>query len=135
MLNSGKGPLNLDIQLDIEEGEFLAITGPSGSGKTTLLRLLAGLAPADEGLIRFAGQVWLDSRRGIKRRPQERNVGLVFQDYALFPNMTVRQNLEYALSKKQDPDIVDELMAITELRELEGGYPATLSGGQQQRVA
>ncbi|MCB9347131.1 MAG: ATP-binding cassette domain-containing protein [Lewinellaceae bacterium] len=135
MLSSGGGPLNLDIRLDIEEGEFLAITGPSGSGKTTLLRLLTGLIPADEGFIRFDGQTWLDTRQGVNRRPQERNVGLVFQDYALFPNMTVRQNLSFALSKNQSPDIVDELMAITELVELEGAYPATLSGGQQQRVA
>lgn len=135
LLSAGDGPLQLDVQLEIGQGEFLAITGPSGSGKTTLLRLMAGLAAADEGFIHFDGQVWLDTRQGVRRRPQERNVGMVFQDYALFPNMTVRQNLEFALSKKQDPGIVSELMAITELTELEGAYPATLSGGQQQRVA
>lgn len=135
LLSSGEGPLQLDIHLEIGQGEFLAITGPSGSGKTTLLRLLAGLAPADEGFICYDGQVWLDTRQGVNRRPQERNVGLVFQDYALFPNMTVRENLEYALAKKQDKSIVDELMATTELAELESSYPSTLSGGQQQRVA
>ena len=134
-LTSGNGPLPLEIRLEVERGEFLAITGPSGSGKTTLLRLLAGLMAADEGFIRFDGQVWLDTRQGINLRPQERNIGLVFQDYALFPNMTVRQNLEYALPKKQSQGIVDELMAITELAELGGAYPAKLSGGQQQRVA
>ena len=135
LLSSGEGPLQLDINLEIGQGEFLAITGPSGSGKTTLLRLLAGLTPPDEGFISFDGQIWLDSVKGISMRPQERNIGLVFQDYALFPNMTVRENLEFALAKKQDNRIVEELMAISELKELEDSYPATLSGGQQQRVA
>ena len=135
LLSAGDGPLPLDIRLEIGKGEFLAITGPSGSGKTTLLRLLAGLMAADEGFIRFDSEVWLDTRRGVNVRPQARNIGLVFQDYALFPNMTVRKNLEFALSGKQDKRIVDELIAIMELTELEGSFPATLSGGQQQRVA
>lgn len=127
--------MELDVHLNIEQGEFLAITGPSGSGKTTLLRLVAGLVQAEEGYIRSEGMVWLDTARKVNLRPQERHVGLVFQDYALFPNMTVRQNLEYALRKGQAQNIVDELIEITELRELEKRYPARLSGGQQQRVA
>ena len=134
-LHAASGPMELAVQLEIAPGEFLAITGPSGSGKTTLLRLIAGLAQPEEGYIKFEERVWLDTAKKIALRPQERNIGLVFQDYALFPNMTVRQNLEYALGKGQNRNIIDELIEITELKELEKRYPARLSGGQQQRVA
>ena len=105
--------MELAVQLEIAPGEFLAITGPSGSGKTTLLRLIAGLAQPEEGYIKFEERVWLDTAKKIALRPQERNIGLVFQDYALFPNMTVRQNLEYALGKGQNRKIIDELIEIT----------------------
>ena len=135
LLHSGSGPFELNVVLNARQGEFLAITGPSGSGKTTLLRLLAGLAAAEEGYIRFGSRIWLDTPQKINRRPQERDVGFVSQDYALFPNMTVRQNLEFALARRQSPEIVNELIEITELRELEHSYPEKLSGGQQQRVA
>jgi molybdate transport system ATP-binding protein len=134
-LHAATGPMTLDIQLDILTGEFLAITGASGSGKTTLLRLLAGLEKPEEGRILVDGAVWLDSARGIQLPIQERKVGLVFQEYALFPNMTVLENLEYGLGKGQSKAIIDELIGITELEQLLGRYPSKLSGGQQQRVA
>lgn len=134
-LHAAAGPMKLDVNITVSRGEFLAITGPSGSGKTTLLRLIAGLVQPEEGYIRFGDTVWLDTAHRVSLRPQERHIGLVFQDYALFPNMTVRQNLEYALRKGQSKQIADELIDITELRELENRYPAMLSGGQQQRVA
>jgi molybdate transport system ATP-binding protein len=132
---SAAGRMALDLDLELQENKLIAIYGPSGSGKTTLLRILAGLVKPQKGLIRFGEEVWLDTAKKIMVRPQERQAGLVFQDYALFPNMTVRKNLEYALEKGQSRDFVDELMRVMELEELGGRYPARLSGGQQQRVA
>lgn len=125
----------LELDLELPENELIAVYGPSGSGKTTMLRILAGLVKPQEGYICFGEDVWLDTRKKIMVRPQERQAGLVFQDYALFPNMTVRKNLEYALEKGQSSDFPDELMRVMELEELGDRYPARLSGGQQQRVA
>ena len=129
----GAGALHLDFQL--AQGELLVITGPSGGGKTTLLRMLAGLQRPQEGFIRFGGQVWFDPSRRIHVRPQERRVGMVFQHYALFPNMSVRENLQYGLGRKQPNGILEELITIAGLEELLQRYPHQLSGGQQQRVA
>jgi len=134
-LLAATGSMQLDVKLEVPEGEFIAITGPSGSGKTTLLRLLAGLENADAGFIQFKNTVWLNSSSNKRVPTQNRSIGFVFQDYALFPNMTVRQNLEFALDKSTDPGIVSELIDIMEIRELQGRYPKSLSGGQQQRVA
>jgi molybdate transport system ATP-binding protein len=134
-LHAATGAMLLDVQCDVLTGEFLAVTGASGSGKTTLLRLLAGLAAPEEGRIIVDGVTWLDHSKGIHLPIQQREVGLVFQDYALFPNMTVRQNLEYGLRKGQSKAIIEELVAITELDQLLDRYPLRLSGGQQQRVA
>ncbi len=129
---SGKGLLDIDVQ--IEEGAFVAISGPSGSGKTTLLRLIAGLEKG-KGFIKIKNSIWLDTANGLYLPPQQRKVGYVFQNYALFPNMTVQQNLRFALEKNQVPAIVTELVDTMELGELVNRYPQQLSGGQQQRVA
>ncbi|MCG8329596.1 MAG: ABC transporter ATP-binding protein [Chitinophagales bacterium] len=134
-LHTANGDMKLNVVLQLKKGDFLAITGPSGSGKTTLLRLIAGLTRPDEGLLCFEDEFWIDTTRSIFLRPQDRKIGMVFQDYALFPNMTVRQNLEYALAKHQTGSVIDELIEITELQQLIDRYPARLSGGQQQRVA
>lgn len=134
-LLSATGSMELDVKLQVEEGEFIAITGPSGSGKTTLLRLLAGLEIAEKGFIQFQNTVWLNTTNNKKVPTQDRSIGFVFQDYALFPNMSVRQNLEFALDKNSDHNIVDELIDIMEVRELQSRYPKSLSGGQKQRVA
>lgn len=134
-LFSSIGHMSLDVGFTIKPGELVTLYGPSGAGKTTLLKMLAGLVDPDEGIIRVSGQAWYDSTAGMNVRPQERNVGLVFQDYALFPNMTVRGNLEYALKKDQSTAIVDQLLDLMELSSLEDKRPAVLSGGQQQRVA
>lgn len=129
---SGKGLLDIDVQ--IAEGTFVAISGTSGSGKTTLLRLIAGLEKG-AGFIKIKDSVWLDTANGLHLPPQQRKVGYVFQNYALFPNMTVRQNLRFALEKNQSTAIITELVETMELGELVNRYPQQLSGGQQQRVA
>jgi molybdate transport system ATP-binding protein len=134
-LSGANGELNLTLDTTIGQGEFVTIYGPSGAGKTSVLRMLAGLLKPDSGLIKVDGNIWFDSSKGIHRRPQLRNIGLVFQEYSLFPNMTVRGNLEFALQKGQSSGIVDDLLELTELANLAGKNPATLSGGQKQRVA
>lgn len=134
-LLAATGRMMLNIKLQMEKGDFLAITGPSGSGKTTFLRLLAGLETANEGYIKFNQTIWLDTRSKIKLPPQQRNIGFVFQDYALFPNMTIKENLNYALDKQAKTNIIEELMEIMEIKQLQDRRPATLSGGQKQRVA
>ena len=134
-LNFASGSSLLQIDTSIDEGSLVAISGASGSGKTTLLRLITGLEVAETGKIIINGQSWLDTSKGINLPPQKRRVGYVFQNYALFPNMTVRQNLAYALEKNQAKDIIDNLIETMELQALAKKHPYKLSGGQQQRVA
>lgn len=134
-LQTADGPLELAIQADIAEGEFVTLFGKSGAGKTTLLRMLAGLTDQDAGTLVVGDETWFDAARAIRRAPQERKIGFVFQDYALFPNMSVRGNLEFALENKRDRAHVDELLALMELGALAHRRPAELSGGQRQRVA
>jgi molybdate transport system ATP-binding protein len=100
-----------------------------------LLRMLAGLARPDAGRIEVDGKAWYDSAAGIHLSPQRRRVGMVFQDYALFPNMTVRGNLEFALQNPRARERVDAILEATHLTELALRRPDTLSGGQKQRVA
>jgi len=134
-LKGAEGDFLLDVDLRIEEGEFLTLFGRSGAGKTTLLRCLAGLEMPDAGTLRVNGDIWFDVGCGIALPSQQRHVGFVFQDYALFPNMTVRGNLEFALRKGSNRKRIDELIAMMELGELQHRKPAMLSGGQKQRVA
>jgi molybdate transport system ATP-binding protein len=131
---TAQGPSELNIQTEIEEGELLCLFGPSGSGKTTLLRILAGLVKPDQGRIVFGDTVWFDSNKRICLQPQQRHVGFMFQDYALFPNMTVEGNIRYAQQKKE-PEAVAEMLDLFELTALAGRKPHQLSGGQKQRVA
>jgi len=119
------------------EDETLAILGASGSGKSMTLKCIAGLISPDEGKIVSDGRVLFDSGAKIDLKPQERDVGYLFQSYALFPNMTVRQNISIAYGGKpetRETDI-DALMSKYEISELAGRYPVQLSGGQQQRAA
>ena len=134
-LNFAEGTGWLDIDTQIEEGTFVAISGASGSGKTSLLRLIAGLEKAKQGLIKIKQETWLNTAQKINLPPQKRRVGYVFQKYALFPNMTVQQNLSYALEKNQSPAIIAELIEEMGLASLVNEPPFKLSGGQQQRVA
>ena len=87
---------SFDLELDLEVGrETVALVGPSGAGKTSVLRAIAGLLAPEQGTVRLDGEVWLDTERRVRRRPEERSVGYVFQEYALFPHMTVRQNVRF----------------------------------------
>lgn len=134
-LTAANGEMLLDIAMHIEQGKLVTLYGNSGAGKTSILRMIAGLLQADKGLIKVHQKTWLDTNKGIYLKPQQRKIGFVFQDYALFPNMTVKENLLYALEKNQDKQIVNELIQIIELDDLQDRKPENLSGGQKQRVA
>jgi molybdate transport system ATP-binding protein len=134
-LFAAREDMKLEVDLEITAGELVAIYGASGAGKTSILKMICGLITPDDGSISLQGQPWFDASKKVNLKPQERNVGIVFQDYALFPNMTVKQNLVYALDKKQQRQIVDELLEMMELTNLADKKPEVLSGGQRQRVA
>jgi molybdate transport system ATP-binding protein len=129
MLHGSNGQMNLQVDLNINEGDFIALAGRSGSGKTTLLRILAGLENA-KGEIKVGEETWQDKL--TCKAVQKRGIGFVFQDYALFPNMSVMENLLYVA---KDRDLAKHLLRLTELEELQNRMPSTLSGGQQQRVS
>lgn len=122
------------INMEIEKGEFVTLLGPSGCGKSTLLRCLAGLESID------GGSILLDGEDITNKEPKDRNIGMVFQHYSLFPNMTVEENIAFGLRlKKMDSEVIKTKVAdairMVELEGKEKQYPASLSGGQQQRVA
>jgi molybdate transport system ATP-binding protein len=133
-LHAGDGPMHFHVEEQIPEGAFVALTGPSGAGKTTLLRMLAGLTEPDGGMIRVGEEAWYDGARKLSLATRRRGLGFVFQDAALFPHMSVRENLAYAAGRDHAGD-VDALLAMAGLSALTGRAPATLSGGQRQRVA
>jgi molybdate transport system ATP-binding protein len=119
----------LDVRLSVGP-ETVALVGPSGAGKTTVLRAIAGLRAPDRGRIALGGDVWFDAARRIDRPPEARSVGLVFQEYALFPHMTVRANVAFGGEAR-----VDELLDRLGIAHLAGERPGRLSGGERQRVA
>ena len=123
-----------DFNLQVERGEFVSFLGPSGCGKTTTLRMIAGFE------VPTVGKVTIDDVDITTKAPNQRNVGMVFQAYALFPNMTVAQNIGYGLLIRKEPKAaikqrVDEMLALIHLENKGNSYPNQLSGGQQQRVA
>jgi len=121
---------SFDLDLTIEVARTVALVGPSGAGKTSILRAIAGLARPAEGRISLGGDVWFDSTTGTFLQPEGRRVGLVFQEYALFPHLTVRQNVAYGGKGR-----VDELLERLRIGALQHAKPGDLSGGERQRVA
>ena len=122
------------ISLEVPEGQFLTLLGPSGSGKSTLLQILAGLTSCDEG------EVWIDGKLSTDTPPHDREIGLIFQNYALFPHLTVAQNIAFPLEMRRVPrgeirKRVDRILEVVQLPQVGDRLPRELSGGQQQRVA
>lgn len=134
-LSGAAGPIPLDISMSIERGDLVTLYGPSGAGKTSVLRMIAGLLQPDEGLVSVNGEPWYDSAKKINLPPQQRSVSIVFQDYSLFPNMSVIQNIRYGLAAGEQTSFADELIDLMELNALRDVKPHVLSGGQKQRVA
>jgi len=131
-------PIALQAQFCCQRGELVALVGPSGSGKTTILRAIAGLHSPQSGEITCAGETWLDTGANLCRSPQQRRIGMVFQEPALFPHMCVLDNVTIALDhvpREQRSTRAHDWLERVNLGGLENRRPATLSGGQQQRVA
>ena len=122
----------IDVELSCPEGQTLALVGPSGSGKTTIIRMLAGLEKPDEGLIRFGDEVLFDSARGVNVPPQKRDLGYVFQDYTLFPHLTMYGNAAFAAKDRREVELLMEFFGIASLRDRK---PHEVSGGERQRCA
>ena len=124
--------VEIDCKAEFPLGVTSAIYGKSGIGKSTVLRMIAGLEQADSGFIHFKEEVWFDEKKNLPI--PKRNIGFVFQDFNLFPNMTVEGNLKYATGKTIPPEIMD-LMEVTDLSKLLKSHPYELSGGERQRVS
>ncbi|ELV7523278.1 sulfate/molybdate ABC transporter ATP-binding protein [Campylobacter jejuni] len=131
-INTAKGKKQLELNTCLKANEITAIFGESGAGKTTLLKIIAGLIKPEFGRIEVGDELWLDTQKNINLVIQKRKIGFVFQDYALFPNMSVKENISYAATSKQK---VEELLSLMNLENLAKIYPKNLSGGQAQRVA
>lgn len=138
-LDGAKGALELEVSLKLPRASFSILAGPSGAGKTSILRMVSGLMKPDKGKVLVDGQSWYNSRKGIFVRPEHRLQGFVFQDYALFPNMSVKENLLFARnpreSKSLSTELMEELLSMMDLAQLRDRKAVSLSGGQQQRVA
>ena len=131
-LKAYSGQQWLKVNREFTDGSIVKIYGPSGAGKTTLLKIIAGLVSPEKGIIKVDDVIWIDTSTKIDLSPQKRMAGFVFQNYALFPNMTVQEHLEYAT---KDAEWIDRLLSIGKLETLTTHKPEHLSGGQQQRLA
>jgi molybdate transport system ATP-binding protein len=136
-LQGADGRMDLAIQMRIQPRAFVTLFGNSGAGKTSVLRMLAGLTAPDAGRIVVDGEIWFDHADKINLSPQQRSIGLVFQDFALFPHLSVLDNVRYGLTKMGSAEQawVAHLLDLTQLSNLQQRRPDQLSGGQKQRVA
>jgi iron(III) transport system ATP-binding protein len=124
------------LSFDVEQGEIVCLLGASGCGKTTLLKAIAGLIPLSRGQLSLNGKVLDDGQQWLA--PEQRNIGMIFQDYALFPHLTVAKNIGFALRDRNSQQVaerVEQMLELVHLQGLQDRYPHQLSGGQQQRVA
>ncbi|ECL2232664.1 sulfate/molybdate ABC transporter ATP-binding protein [Campylobacter jejuni] len=131
-INTTKGKKQLELNTCLKANEITAIFGESGAGKTTLLKIIAGLIKPEFGRIEVGDELWFDTQKNVNLAIQKRKIGFVFQNYALFPNMSVKENISYAATSKQK---AEELLSLMNLENLAKIYPKNLSGGQAQRVA
>jgi len=131
---TSSGSKFLEVSEVIEKGSFIHISGHSGIGKTTFFKILAGIITPNFGIIKVNNSILLDTENRIFLSPQKRNISIMFQNYALFPNMTVKQNIAFA-QKDKNLEIIDYYLEKFNLKILENVFPSKLSGGQQQRVA
>ncbi|EAJ3162552.1 ATP-binding cassette domain-containing protein [Campylobacter coli] len=131
-INTAKGKKQLELNTYLKANEITAIFGESGAGKTTLLKIIAGIIKPEFGRIEVEDELWLDTQKNVNLAIQKRKIGFVFQDYALFPNMSVKENISYAATSKQK---AEELLSLMNLENLAKIYPKNLSSGQAQRVA
>ncbi len=131
-INTAKGKKQLELNTCLKANEITAIFGESGAGKTTLLKIIAGLIKPEFGRIEVGDELWFDTQKNVNLGIQKRKIGFVFQNYALFPNMSVKENISYAATSKQK---AEELLSLMNLENLAKIYPKNLSGGQAQRVA
>ncbi len=127
--------ISFQFKVDLEEKKIIGIYGKSGVGKSTLLRMIAGLEEPTNGVLQVGEELWYNSGEKIDVKIQNRSIGFLFQDYALFPNMTVKQNILFGANAEPDQQLIDRIISIAELESILGKYPTELSGGQQQRVA
>ena len=127
--------VNLSLKAACEEGKIIAVYGKSGVGKSSLLRMLSGLTVPDTGVITVGDEDWFSSSAKKNVKTNKRSIGFLFQDYSLFPNMSVLKNILYGVEGEPDQELIDRIIAIGDLKELLDRKPETLSGGQQQRVA
>lgn len=134
-LHIEEGIETLSVETNIPEGEFVAVTGKSGAGKTSLLRMIAGLMKPEKGFITINKVTWLDTKNKVDLPVQKRGIGFVFQNAALFPNMTVLRNLQFAAGKSQDMNLLNRLLQMVGMESFAQRKPETLSGGQQQRIS
>lgn len=134
--NHGKTKVLSDFSMSVEKGVIVSIVGNSGSGKSTLLRIVSGLEERAQGTIQLQDEILQDDNTFVN--PENRNLGFVFQDYALYPFLTVAQNIEFGIKKMPTPQRkkrISEMLALVKIVELSNRYPHELSGGQMQRVA
>ncbi|SFC90900.1 molybdate transport system ATP-binding protein [Zunongwangia mangrovi] len=134
-LSAAEGKMILNVDFRLNEGDFIVLYGNSGAGKTSILRMLSGLLSPEDGYINQDSNVWFNAEKKIDLPIQKREIGLVFQNYALFPNMNIEENIYFSLPQKKDKKTAEELIELMELGNLRKQKIQQLSGGQQQRVA